>query len=118
MYFTIIITDTQSIFRYETLAMAAEKFHSELAYAYNQNINCTCIVMDSHGAVYKSEGAAGQVFIRLYGLVRRPCRSADHRYHGREAQRRVDGSTEETDRITQPVPRMAAKNRRKGVNND
>jgi len=55
MYFTIIITDTQAIFRYETLAMAAEKFHSELSYAYNQNIKCTCIVIDEHGAVYKSE---------------------------------------------------------------
>ena len=55
MYFTIIITDTQTIFRYDSFAGAAEKFHSELSYAINQNINCTCIVMDSHGTVYKSE---------------------------------------------------------------
>lgn len=55
MYFTIIITDTQAIFRYATQAAATEKFHSELAYAMNQNFKCTCLVMDEHGAVYRSE---------------------------------------------------------------
>ncbi len=55
MFFTIIITDTQAIFRYATQAAATEKFHSELAYAMNQNHACTCIVMDNHGAVYRSE---------------------------------------------------------------
>lgn len=55
MFYTIIITDTQAIFRYDTQAAATEKFHSELAYAINQNLACTCIVMDRHGAVYKSE---------------------------------------------------------------
>lgn len=55
MYFTIILTDTQAIFRYATQAAATEKFHSELAYAMNQNIKCTCMVMDEHGAVYRSE---------------------------------------------------------------
>lgn len=55
MYFTIIITDTQAIFRYETIDGASEKFHQELAYAINQHIPCTCVVMDKHGAVYRSE---------------------------------------------------------------
>lgn len=55
MFFTIIITDTQAIFRYATQAAATEKFHSELAYAMNQNLKCTCMVMDEHGAVYRSE---------------------------------------------------------------
>ncbi len=55
MFYTIIITDTQAIFAYSTQAAATEKFHTELAYAYNQHIATTCIVMDKHGAVYKSE---------------------------------------------------------------
>lgn len=55
MFYTIIINDTQAIFGYETKAQATEKFHTELAYAYNQGISCTCVVMDRNGAVYKSE---------------------------------------------------------------
>jgi hypothetical protein len=55
MFYTIIITDTQAIFGYATQAAATEKFHTELAYAYNQALSVTCIVIDSHGAVYKSE---------------------------------------------------------------
>ncbi len=55
MFFTIIITDAQAIFRYDSEKAAMEKFHSELAYSYNQNRACTCVVMDSHGAVYRSE---------------------------------------------------------------
>ncbi len=55
MFYAIIITNTQAIFGYETLEGACEKFHTELAYAYNQHIATTCIVMDKHGAVYKSE---------------------------------------------------------------
>lgn len=55
MFYAIIITDAQAIFRYDTITAATEKFHSELAYAMNQNINCTCMVMDKHGAVYRSE---------------------------------------------------------------
>ncbi len=55
MYYTIILTDTQAIFAYSTQAAANEKFHSEMAYAYNQGISCTCVVMDKNGAVYKSE---------------------------------------------------------------
>lgn len=56
MFYTIILkSDSQAIFAYETQAAATEKFHSELAYAYNQGISCTCVVMDKHGAVYKSE---------------------------------------------------------------
>ncbi len=55
MFFTIIINDTQAIFRYDSQAAATEKFHSELAYAMNQNLKCTCMVMDEHGAVYRSE---------------------------------------------------------------
>ena len=61
MFYTIIITDTQAIFRYATQAAATEKFHSELAYAMNQNIKCTCLVMDEHGAVYRSEEFIAQV---------------------------------------------------------
>ncbi len=55
MFYCIILTDTQAIFAYSTQAGATEKFHTELAYAYNQGISCTCIVMDQYGAVYKSE---------------------------------------------------------------
>jgi len=55
MFYTIIITDTQAIFAFSTQAGATEKFHSELAYAYNQGISCTCVVMDGNGAVYRSE---------------------------------------------------------------
>ena len=55
MFYCIILTDTQAIFAYETQAGATEKFHSEMAYAYNQGISCTCVVMDKHGAVYRSE---------------------------------------------------------------
>lgn len=55
MFYTIILTDTQAIFGYETKAQATEKFHTELAYAYNQGISCTCLVIDKQGAVYKSE---------------------------------------------------------------
>lgn len=55
MFYTIILTDTQSIYGYPTKEQATERFHSELAYAYNQHIACTCVVMDKAGAVYKSE---------------------------------------------------------------
>ena len=56
MFFTIIIQPTtQAIFRYDTKAGATEKFHTELAYAMNQGLTCTCVVMDRNGAVYKSE---------------------------------------------------------------
>lgn len=55
MFYAIIITDAQAIFRYESITAATEKFHTELAYAMNQNINCTCMVMDRHGAIYRSE---------------------------------------------------------------
>ena len=55
MFYCIIITDAQAIFAYETMTAATEKFHTELAYAMNQSIPCTCVVMDKHGAVYRSE---------------------------------------------------------------
>ena len=55
MFYTIVINTAQAIFAYETMDGATEKFHTELAYAYNHGISCTCIVMDKHGAVYKSE---------------------------------------------------------------
>jgi len=56
MFFTIIIQPTsQAIFRYDTKAAAMEKFHTELAYGYNQGLSVTAVVMDSQGAVYKSE---------------------------------------------------------------
>ena len=55
MFYTIVLTDTQAIFSYDTQAAAFEKFHNELAYAYNQGISCTCIVIDRHGAIYRTE---------------------------------------------------------------
>lgn len=55
MFYCIIITNTQAIFAYPSLQAATEKFHTELAYGMNQNITTTCVVMDRHGAVYKSE---------------------------------------------------------------
>lgn len=55
MYYIIVITDAQAIFRYDSLGEASEKFHTELAYAINQNISCTCVIMDKHGAVYRTE---------------------------------------------------------------
>ena len=59
MFYCIILTDTQTIFGYETKDEALEKFHTELSYAYNQHIACTGIVMDKHGAVYHSEEYKG-----------------------------------------------------------
>ena len=56
MYYAIVIQrNAQAIYPYQTMDEATEKFHSELAYAYNQHIPCTCVVMDGHGAVYRSE---------------------------------------------------------------
>jgi len=56
MFYTIIIQPTtQAIFAYSTQAGATEKFHTELAYAMNQGLTCTCVVMDGLGAVYRSE---------------------------------------------------------------
>ena len=55
MYYTIILTDAQAIFAYPSEAKAREKFHNELAYAINQNISITCMVIDSNGAVYRTE---------------------------------------------------------------
>ena len=55
MFYTIILTDTQAIYAYPSIEQATERFHSELAYAMNQHIACTCVVMDKAGAVYKSE---------------------------------------------------------------
>lgn len=55
MFYTIVINTAQAIFAYETMDGATEKFHSELSYAINQHIHTTCVVMDSHGAVYRSE---------------------------------------------------------------
>ena len=56
MFYTIILkSDSQAIFAYSTQAAATEKFHSEMAYAYNQAISTTCVVMDVHGATHKSE---------------------------------------------------------------
>lgn len=50
MFYTEIITDTQALFRYDTYPQAMEKYHNELAYAYNQSIHIVAIVQDSHGA--------------------------------------------------------------------
>lgn len=56
MFFTIVIQyNSQAIYRYNTQTQATEKFHTELSYAMNQNLKCMCIVIDEHGAVYKSE---------------------------------------------------------------
>lgn len=55
MFYTIIVTNAQTIYAFPTKTQAIERFHSELAYAMNQNIKCMCMVIDEHGAVYKSE---------------------------------------------------------------
>lgn len=55
MFFTVIITNTQVIFRYTTFEAAMEKFHHEMEYAYNTKTSCLCIVMDAHGATMKYE---------------------------------------------------------------
>lgn len=55
MFYCVIINTTQAIYAYSTQAGATERFHTEMAYAMNQGISCTCIVMDQYGAVYKSE---------------------------------------------------------------
>ena len=56
MFYTIIMkSDSQAILKFDTQAAATEKFHSEMAYAYNQGISTTCVVMDNAGAVHKSE---------------------------------------------------------------
>lgn len=62
MYYTTIIdTDAQAIYSYATLNLAKEKYHSELSYAYNQNISRTCYISDSHGAIYASEEATPEI---------------------------------------------------------
>ena len=55
MFYTIILTDTQAIYAYPTQEQAEERFHSELSYAYNQHILCTCMVIDKDGAVFESK---------------------------------------------------------------
>ena len=55
MYFTIILTNTQAIYRFDNITQAKEKFHTELAYGYNQHIMTTCIITDEQGSFYKSE---------------------------------------------------------------
>ena len=56
MFYTIVTQyNSQAIYNYNTKTAATEKFHSELAYAMNQNLKCMCMVIDEHGAVYKSE---------------------------------------------------------------
>ena len=59
MFYTTIISEAPAIFAYENADAAYEKFHTELAYAINQKISITCIVMDNHGAIYKSEEYKG-----------------------------------------------------------
>lgn len=61
MFYTIILTDTQAIYAYPSMTAATERYHSELAYAMNQNFNCTCMVIDKQGAVYKSEMFTAEV---------------------------------------------------------
>ena len=52
MFYTIIIkADSQSIFKHETSNEAMEKFHNEMAYAYNQHIATTVMVVDNIGHV-------------------------------------------------------------------
>ena len=55
MFYTVILTTTQAVFAYDTIDAATEKFHTELAYAINQQFDCTCVIMDKHGAIYKTE---------------------------------------------------------------
>lgn len=47
--------NTQSFFAYETMPQAVAAYHTEMAYANANNITKTCVVMDNHGAVYRSE---------------------------------------------------------------
>ena len=61
MFYTIILTDTQAIYAFPTLTAATERYHSELAYAMNQNFNCTALVIDKQGAVYRSEMYTAEV---------------------------------------------------------
>jgi len=61
MFYCIIINNAQAIFAYDSLNGATEKFHSELAYAINQGITCTCMVIDGNGAVYRSEKFTAEV---------------------------------------------------------
>lgn len=56
MFYEIEITDdTQAIYKFDTLDGATERFYNTLYYHMNQRHNCTCIVMDSNGAVHRSE---------------------------------------------------------------
>ena len=55
MFYCIIIAEAPAIFAYENADAAYEKFHTELAYAINQKISITCIVMNEAGSIYKTE---------------------------------------------------------------
>lgn len=54
-YVVIIKQDSQSINAYETIDSALGAFHTEMAYAYNSNIDTTCIVTDRFGSQNKVE---------------------------------------------------------------
>ena len=54
-YVVIIKADSNSIFAFGTVESAKERFHSELAYAYNQHISTTCVIIDSLGNKIISE---------------------------------------------------------------
>ena len=56
MFYTVIMdANTQTIYAYGTKRGALERFHSEMAYAYNQNLDRTCLVLGSDAMTYNSE---------------------------------------------------------------
>lgn len=48
-YFTIVIRETQAIYRYDNRDEAIAKFHEELAYGHNARIETTALVIDQTG---------------------------------------------------------------------
>ena len=62
MFYAVVMkSDSQAIFKYNTKREAMEKYHSELAYAYSQNITTTCQVIDIQGTNYATEAFEAEI---------------------------------------------------------
>ena len=54
-YVAIIKDDSRDLFEFEDRASAMERFHQEMAYAYNQKATTLCVVLNANGGSMESE---------------------------------------------------------------
>lgn len=54
-YLITIKADSQAITAYDTRETAMYAFHTEIAYAYNAQIDTTCMIVDTTGRTIKVE---------------------------------------------------------------